>query len=258
MPKLSKAQIDRLGERLKHGPATDDDLVGLDEFRTSFGLAYETVVQRIRELKLEPTGRPAKSTTSIVDKLKRETIRLTQIQDIAGCRIVLPDIQEQNRIVESLQAIFPRTTVIDRRVKPQHSYRAVHLVARIGVPVEIQVRTLLQHKWAELSEKLADVLDSSIKYGGGPTYVRTLLEGQSHLFAEIEDLEYNVSTLRADTASLAQENALHGLTKIDREIAARIESRLGKQEIRVVQLKKRNLERCEDLVTWLITNKSSS
>ncbi|HMF51839.1 MAG TPA: hypothetical protein VK603_24495, partial [Candidatus Saccharimonadales bacterium] len=85
MAKLSNAQVDRLGERLKHGPPTENDLVTLDEFRTSFGPAYETVVQRIRELKLEPTGRPAKSTTSVVDKLRRETIRLTQIQDIAGC-----------------------------------------------------------------------------------------------------------------------------------------------------------------------------
>ena len=33
--------------------------------------------------------------------------------------------------------------------------------------VEIQVRTKLQHRWAEVSEKGADLLDRAVKYGGG-------------------------------------------------------------------------------------------
>jgi hypothetical protein len=46
--------------------------------------AYERVIETIiDQLTLQPTGRLAKSTTSISDKLKRESIRLTQIQDIA-------------------------------------------------------------------------------------------------------------------------------------------------------------------------------
>jgi hypothetical protein len=254
--KLSNTQIDRLGERLKSGPTTDADLVILDDFRRSFAPAYEVVIERIRELKLEPTGRLPKSTPSIIEKLKRETIRLTQIQDIAGCRIVLPDISAQNRIVESLQATFPGTAVIDRRSKPQYGYRAVHLVARVaGIPVEIQVRTLLQHKWAELSEKLADVLDSSIKYGGGPTLVRTLLVGQSHLFAEIEDAEYNLLRVREGAAGIGQrEDDLHEPGKVGK---AALERRLVELETRIIQLKKQNLEACEDLIMWLITKKSS-
>jgi ppGpp synthetase/RelA/SpoT-type nucleotidyltranferase len=36
--------------------------------------------------------------------------------------------------------------------------------------VEIQVRILMQHWWAELSEKLSDTIDPEIKYGGGPTW----------------------------------------------------------------------------------------
>jgi len=90
---ISKTQIDRLGERLKKGNITEEDLRLLDEYRRSFTKAYETVVGIIRnEVTLEPTGRPAKSTSSISDKLRREHIRLTQIQDIAGCRLVVTDI----------------------------------------------------------------------------------------------------------------------------------------------------------------------
>jgi putative GTP pyrophosphokinase len=70
----------------------------LDEYRRSFGSAYDAVVNGIRDnLGLEPTGRPAKSTGAILAKLRRERIRLTQIQDIAGCRIIVDGIADRTR-----------------------------------------------------------------------------------------------------------------------------------------------------------------
>ena len=89
---ISKSKIDRLGERLKGDQATEGDLRILDEFRRSFFPAYAIVIASItNRLQLQPTGRPAKSTSSIREKLKRESIRLTQIQDIAGCRLIVSD-----------------------------------------------------------------------------------------------------------------------------------------------------------------------
>ena len=85
---LSKTQIDRLGDRLREGRLEDADLRALDAYRRAFSEAYESVIQVIREeVGLEPTGRPAKSTKSIIDKLRRESLRLSQMQDIAGCRV---------------------------------------------------------------------------------------------------------------------------------------------------------------------------
>src|SRR5258706_11379869 len=87
---ISKTQIDRLGDRLRKDDISDDDLRLLDLYRRDFFEAYEIVIGNIREkLSLEPTGRPAKSTTSISDKLLRESIRLSQMQDIAGRRITV-------------------------------------------------------------------------------------------------------------------------------------------------------------------------
>lgn len=174
---ISKTQVDRLGDRLKKGNITEDDLRLLDQYRRSYTEAYELVVGSIRrELGLEPTGRPAKSTTSISDKLRRESIRLTQIQDIAGCRLIVSDIAEQDRVVESLSNLFERVSVIDRRQQPSHGYRAVHVIAGWdGKLIEIQVRTELQHLWAELSEKLSDLEDPAIKYGGGDETTQRLL-----------------------------------------------------------------------------------
>ena len=81
---LTKSQVDRLGDRLSTGDISDDDLRLLDDYRRSFTDAYEDIVWLIvHELKLEPTGRRAKTNASIIDKLRRESIRLSQMQDIA-------------------------------------------------------------------------------------------------------------------------------------------------------------------------------
>jgi len=184
---FSKTQIDRLGDRLKGGPHTESDLRLLDDYRRSFGEAYEAVVQTIRQRGEFPTGRLAKSTFSIVEKLRRESIRLSQMQDIAGCRVVVADVVEQEQFVASLRTVFPGASVIDRRDKPSYGYRAVHIIAEIsGKPVEIQVRTALQHLWAELSEKSSDVLDPTIKYGGGTDEWRSLLTSISKSVAAYE------------------------------------------------------------------------
>lgn len=185
---FTKSQIDRLGDRLRKRDISEADLRLLDNYRRSFAKASEHVFAQIRDrLGLEPTGRPAKSTTSISDKLRRQSIRLSQIQDIAGCRVIVPDIFAQDEVVEKLQELFERRTVDDRRERPSHGYRAVHVIVDSGGKlIEIQVRTKLQHAWAELSEKLSDVVDSAIKYGGGNEEVVSLLANMSEATMNVE------------------------------------------------------------------------
>lgn len=163
----------------------------LDQYRRSYSEAYEAVVEKIRkDLSLSPTGRPAKSTTSITEKLRRESIRLSQIQDIAGCRIIVADIASQETVVKSLSELFEDAAVIDRRKQPSHGYRAVHIVVRYKEKlIEIQVRTELQQLWAEFSEKLSDIEGPEIKYGGGDEKSRELLETVSDLVIRIESGE---------------------------------------------------------------------
>lgn len=183
---MSSTELDRLGDRLR-ADMTARDLKQLDAYRRGFRAAYDVVVDLLRsEVGLEVSGRPAKSTAAIVDKLRRGSMRLTQMQDIAGCRVVVPDITAQSRLVSRLETMFD-VTIIDRRAKPSHGYRAVHVIARrSGLPVEIQLRTDLQHVWAELSEKLADTFGISLKYGGGPKDVRNILDDYANLIAKFE------------------------------------------------------------------------
>jgi putative GTP pyrophosphokinase len=183
---MKNSEVDRLGERLRH-EVSSQDLTLLDTYRRGFRPAYDVVVDRIRaELGLEASGRPAKSTAAIVDKLRRGTMRLTQMQDIAGCRILVPDIPTQSQLIATLESMF-EVVIVDRRIKPSHGYRAVHVIVQnTEFPVEVQLRTELQHTWAELSEKLADAVGIDTKYGGGHTAIRERLDLYSELVASFE------------------------------------------------------------------------
>jgi hypothetical protein len=212
---LSKTQVDRLGDRLRKGKSAEADFRELDAYRRSFAESYEEIVAIVRNAtEMEPTGRPAKSTTSIIEKLRRETIRLSQMQDIAGCRLVVLDVVTQDQLVERLKSALPKAVVVDRRKQPSFGYRAVHIIAMArNKPIEIQVRTELQHLWAQLSEKQSDVLDPAIKYGGGDSETRYILSAISGPIAELEDLELQplpvesterVSQLRRDLCQILE------------------------------------------------------
>ncbi len=187
----SKTQIDQLGDRLRKGEASDEDVRLLEDYRLSFAEAYEEVIASIqRAVQLQPTGRPAKLTSSIIAKLRREKTRLSRMQDIAGCRVVVRCVLAQDQVIERLRGELPGAKVIDRRKQPSNGYRAVHLIATArNKLIEIRVRTELQHLWAQLSEKLADAGDPAIKYGGGDFVVRQLLSGLSDIIAGFEELE---------------------------------------------------------------------
>lgn len=139
-------KIDKLGEQLKPGSFTPELLIRLDEYRSSFATSYSVVVERLRSLDFEVTGRPAKSTSALVDKLNRQHVRLTQVQDIAGCRIVVGDTFLQDKALPLLEIYLGTPQVIDRRESPSSGYRAIHLISNLaGRKVEVQLRTELQH-----------------------------------------------------------------------------------------------------------------
>lgn len=231
---LTKSQVDRLGDRLRKGDISEDDLRLLDTYRRSFTEVYEQIVTLIRDrLELEPTGRPAKSTTSIVEKLRRESIRLSQIQDIAGCRLIVSDIAAQDFVVTQLKGIIDKSVTVDRREHPSHGYRAVHVIVDSGSKlVEIQVRTSLQHLWAEVSEKLSDVVDSRIKYGEGDEVVLTLLGGMSD----------NIKSLETTEGSLLQ-----ALSNVDRELPEEINKGVALALERIDLRKRRAAELLEQI-----------
>ncbi|HST66974.1 MAG TPA: hypothetical protein VLM05_17470, partial [Mycobacteriales bacterium] len=134
---LSKTQVDKLGERLRKADVpSDEDLRLLSGFREERRAAMDAATSGLSEIGGTVQARRLKTINSIVDKLRRESARLSQVQDIAGLRIVSHLTRtEQDRIVERIEAHFPGAKVFDRRVAPSHGYRAVHVV----VPVDSQL-----------------------------------------------------------------------------------------------------------------------
>lgn len=173
--------MEALGKRLvKRSPPASEDLKSLQELLLSIdeslAIAADLVCDR---LGYESTSR-IKTVGTILDKLRRQGGSiLKSMQDMAGMRIVSDcDRHGQDRIVGKLIQLFaefgsPSPKLVDRRTHPSHGYRAVHVIVYVdGAPVEIQVRTKLQHEWADLFEKLADRVGRGIRYGEPPEHWR--------------------------------------------------------------------------------------
>ncbi|GAA3726618.1 nucleotidyltransferase family protein [Salinactinospora qingdaonensis] len=176
---MSKAQIGRLGQRLiRSETPSEEDIAALRELLLVYSqMLAETVEFVTSRLELLPSSR-TKTEETILEKLRRGGGRwLRDVQDLAGMRFVFEgDLKEQDRLVEQVSGLFidcPKPVrVIDRRNEPSHGYRAVHVIAfPHGIPVEIQIRTLLQHEWAETFEKLADLAGRGIRYGDNPSHM---------------------------------------------------------------------------------------
>jgi hypothetical protein len=178
----SREQINKLGRRLALGePASEDDLHLLEELVACHGYALELARPRVNGLAADLGTDPlhithrAKTTQTIIEKVCREHgMALARVQDLAGIRIVgAIRFDEQDRLAAEIAHRFPPdprdAKIVDRRTDPSHGYRAVHVIVSLdGISIEVQVRTILQHVWADLMERLADRLGRQIRYGQPP------------------------------------------------------------------------------------------
>lgn len=171
---LSNSQITQLGDRLRGGEFSEADLAMLDEFRQTFTEIDELAYQLIqRTLASTPgwtgTKRKRKTQQSIVDKLRRQPkLRLPQMQDIAGCRIVIQGgTLAADTLSKLLMGAFETLQwQVERKDRHAHGYKATHIIAKDGQKFyEIQLRTYAQDIWANLVESLSDE-KNTLKYGG--------------------------------------------------------------------------------------------
>ncbi len=175
MTRLSRSQIDRLGGRLRGSQRISDaDLAQLQAVREAHDDAMAAVTVALRDLtvdgvSLAPTSR-LKTVGTMLEKLRRESMRLSQMQDIAGARVVIDGGRAfQDRVANAIVGRFPGSRVVDRRETPTNGYRAVHVMVRQGACwVEVQVRTPHQDLWAQIVERLGDAWGRQIRYGEPP------------------------------------------------------------------------------------------
>jgi len=167
---ISKSRVNRAGEvlRLHAEEKLDLDTEELSEqrelvreFRRLHGRPTQAVASSLRYYVREQSdltiiGRRLKRVPTIIDKLTRyPDMDLARMHDIGGCRAVLKDEQEVRSVASRLEKTWSLTRPpYDYISQPKEDgYRAIHLVVRRhGCRIEVQLRTMVQHGWAELIE----------------------------------------------------------------------------------------------------------
>ncbi len=198
---MSRSQVRRAGARLRQaGAPSEDDQRIYDAYRDTFAEPLREVSEAIREMAGGvPVQSRLKRFETVVEKLRRGTSDLSRLEDIAGCRVVLPTMREQHQLLDRIRERWAVMRERDHQASPRDGYRARHIVVRAqDRPVEVQVRTELEDLWANASEKLATALDPAIKYGGGPPEVRGMLDASSRYCGGMDTLRAARGDLLAD------------------------------------------------------------
>lgn len=165
-------------------------------FRSQFTEPLLAVNRQLREIvatrgiPTEVTQRLKKSNT-ILNKLSREAgLDLSRMQDIGGCRAVLPSLEELRRFQASVEAAWDGSVhhVRDYIESPRASgYRALHIiVVQDGVQIEIQLRTEVMHQWAETVEAFSGFMGTNFKQDGSHV-VQEFMLAMSQLTAQNEN-----------------------------------------------------------------------
>ena len=202
---LTKSQINRLGEKLRHQPTID--AAGLNELQALRSL-YDAPMAQVQTLLKERLGLDAtsrlKTVNTILEKLSREKMRLAEMQDIAGLRIVENmGLGPQSHMVERIAGLFPGARIVDRRERPNRGYRAVHVVPEVdGYLIEIQVRTTLQDLWAQSMERLADEAGREVRYGAIPVGWAVAIESFLSLSDSLRQFEEYIESIRIERSQL--------------------------------------------------------
>lgn len=269
MSDWTSSQADSAGKRLRDGRATEADEAFFRQFLAAHGRALRITLEGLRRIRfpdgseVTPTAR-VKTRETLMEKLRRGT-RLSQVRDIAGARVVVNGTQlDQDGMAVFVGQMFAGDAeVVDRRTVPNHGYRAVHVIGRVeGCWVEVQVRTRLQHQWAEAYERLADRVGRDIRYidvaleEHAQKLVSELLELSDRVYAaelgamevarldaELADTEFSIRTLppgsvqdRAMNALDADRGRLGATREQQREIEEGIASELAAIHARLEEL----------------------
>lgn len=205
MATLSKNRIDKAGLALAKGKYRDE--IEFIELEDVFDEYRKTHLQPLSETTIELQhllanhGAPyyiaqrLKRKPQIIRKLNRLSVRLTQLQDIGGCRIIVNTNQDVERLYDYLKSSVGKQSVfeIDRDTdyrelgRDDTGYRALHVILkRGGCHLELQIRSRIQHYWAESIERTSVIYGHHLKEKEGDPLVIRYFKALSDAFYEIE------------------------------------------------------------------------
>lgn len=201
---ISKTQLDKAGSILAKctnydEAALDADII-VDTWRENHIIPLTEITLKLQEWLKEYNkdyylAQRLKRKPQIVRKLNRLSVRLSQLQDIGGCRIIFPN----NTIIDEFISYISDKTkkgkyftiikITDYREKGRDisGYRAVHLILeRNGYKVELQLRSNIQHYWCESIERTSVIYGKHLKENQGDPIVIKYFKLLSDAFHDIE------------------------------------------------------------------------
>lgn len=209
LPEYSKRQINEAGDTIRSEDSTEQEknaaLVIVDNWRAAHAYPLHVFYMNLRR-KAESTPRilvaeRLKRLDSIVSKLQREKgMQLYRMQDIGGCRMILPSLEDVYTYSQDFQKSRIRhelKKVNDYIQNPKRSgYRSLHLIYRFKtdtpekeifnqypMQIELQFRTHLQHIWATALETIGLFTNQALKAGQGNEEILRFFVVISSLFA---------------------------------------------------------------------------
>ena len=207
---FSKKEIDLAGVEFKNKEVSSQSLKVVDDFRAShihamyvFRMNLSKKLQKC-DFKDFLLSQRLKRSSSIKLKLSlQKTMNLSQMQDIAGLRVVLDNKKDVYCLRETIrkgdQEVAFKSEFKSEKdyiATPKDTgYRSLHLVYKYGKKldkneqffVEIQIRTKIQHAWATAVEVLGTFLRQPLKQNKGEDRYLELLKDISKCFIMIED-----------------------------------------------------------------------
>ena len=285
---VSKKDLNRISKRIVENTETIADLQKLSDFRAEHSKIIKSFVWSLRsiinnkKIKL-PNNRNSiiisqrlKRLPSIIGKLKRfPELRLGRMQDLAGARIILPNIKDTEEVANYLKNkvykqkdknnflfIREKNYILEPK---EDGYRSIHQIFKYqgkkekrleGSQIELQIRTKLQHQWATSVEIIDSIKQQSLKTGGGDIYYREFFKLSSKLIEYIE-LNKDISEISKELDKLRELNREFNILKTLsslRVITKRLEEITGEgylilildykgNSIRYIQVPEENISR---------------
>lgn len=213
---FSKSKTDLAGDILRNPLSSEEDknkaLEILSNWRGAHSYPMRVFKQRLKNVseKIDQQALSAqrlKRVPSIIKKLDREyhgkkaTMKLTQMQDIAGCRVVMSDVLLAKKLYKEyyIKSDLKHKKVNERDYishPKKDGYRSIHLIYKYysdkgkvdynGLLVEVQIRSKLQHIWATAVETVDFFTRQAIKSNQGQENWTTFFKLVSSAFAKFE------------------------------------------------------------------------
>lgn len=208
-PEYTKKQINDAGILIRNAVSSPKDrteaLKIIDNWRSSHAYPLHVFYMNLRGKAGSRNdilvAERLKRIESIVGKLQREEgMQLYRMQDLGGCRMVLPTLNEVYQYSEKFGTSRIRHELKKRNdyiINPKTSgYRSLHLIYRFrtdtpdkeiynqySMLIELQFRTHLQHIWATALETIGLFTNQALKAGQGNEEILRFFVLVSSLFA---------------------------------------------------------------------------